>query len=151
MSYQKSVARARFAAAVAAGAVAAGVIGPAAPATAQPFGFHVAVAYSFRSDVGGVGRGQTEDSARIEALKACQDKGGNHCVWFGATRNICIALAVLGAKEWVTATGSSLAAAEQQALADNPGSRIVASGCALPQPTTTKPRPTIVPPAPAEQ
>ncbi|MCT7661431.1 DUF4189 domain-containing protein [Mycobacterium deserti] len=156
MSRQKSSPRTRFAAAAiaAAAAVGVGTLSPPPTADAQPFSFYVAVAYSFRSDVGAVGRSTAEDGARIAALQACQDKGGNHCVWFGTARNVCIALAVLGAQEWVTKNGIDVQSAEQNALAANPGGRIAASGCALQSPTSnppTKPRPTIVPPVPAEQ
>lgn len=142
--------RVRLAAAAiaAAGAVAAGALGPVAPANANQT-YWVALAYSFRSDIGGVkGLALSEQDARYGAQMDCQNKGGNHCTWFGSFENTCAALAVLGQHEWKTATGSNRSAAEQAALAANPGGRIVASGCAsnpAPPVKTTIPRPTLSP------
>jgi hypothetical protein len=87
------------------------------------------------------------EQARIGALKNCQDTGGNQCVWFGTFRNECAALAVLGAKEWITASGPDLETAKQKALAANPGGRVAASGCASWR-KPTSPLPTLPFPVP---
>jgi hypothetical protein len=136
-THQKRRARGRIAAAtmVAAGAVVAGALGTGSPANAN-VDYYVALAYSWQSNVGGMANNQTEaePGARHAALRNCQDvHGGNNCTWYGTFKNECAALAVDGEKDWATGTGplfGGLQTAEQNALAANPGGRIVASGCA---------------------
>lgn len=163
MSQQKSPSH-RLAATtmLAAGAAAAAILAP--PAAHANVDYYVALAYSLESDIGGIANNVTDpEQARIGALKSCQDRGGNHCVWYGTFRNECAALAVKGVQEWVAIPAADLQTAEQKALAANPGSKIGVSGCAHvpkrrppiptgPLPTLTQnPIPTIVPPAPAQQ
>lgn len=119
------------AAALIAGATIAGTLGAtaiAAPSNAAP-NLYVALAYSFQSNVSGIAVTGDPEESRINSLANCQDKGGNHCVWFGSFENTCAALAILGQQEWVTATGATPKDAENQALAQNPGSHIAVSGC----------------------
>ena len=131
-----TISRTRIAAAatLAAGAVLAGALGSAAPANAAT-DYWVGLAYSFDSGIAGKSFGVTiEDQARILALQKCQDSGGNHCVWFGSFKNECAAMSILGDREWHTAAASTVAAAEQLALQQNPGSHIAVSGCSGPSP-----------------
>jgi hypothetical protein len=90
---------------------------------------HIGLAYSFQSGIPGVAVRGVYDQSRIDSLSICQDNGGNHCVWFGTFTNTCAAMAILGAQEWNTATGATRKDAEDQALAQNPGSHIAVSGC----------------------
>ena len=150
-THQKGRARGRIAAAaMAAGAVVAAALGTGSPANAN-VDYYVALAYSFTSDIGGMANNQTEaePGARFAALRNCQDSGGNNCIWFGTFKNECAALAVLGAQDAATGTGPDIRTAEQNALAGNPGGRIVASGCAHTPPghggPITAPTHTLVP------
>jgi hypothetical protein len=128
----------------------AGALGTGSPANANA-DYYVALAYSFQSDVADFANNLTDsEQARFASLKNCQDdNGGNHCIWYGSFRNECAALAVLGAKDAATGTGPDPRTAEQNALAANPGGRIVASGCARSLghggPLTTAPTHTLVP------
>ena len=115
-------------AALAAGAALAGAFGAAAPANAAP-DLYLGLSYSFDSDISGIAVTGNEEQSRINSLSNCQDKGGNHCVWYGTFKNTCAALAILGQQEWNTATGATPKDAENQALAQNPGSHIAVSGC----------------------
>ena len=135
-THQKGRARGRIAAAaMAAGAVVAAALGAGSPANASA-DYYVALAYSFQSDVAGMANNLTDsEQARFASLKNCQDdNGGNHCIWYGSFKNECAALAVLGAQDAATGTGPDIRTAEQNALAANPGGRIVASGCARTRP-----------------
>ena len=115
-------------AALTGGAALAGTFGAAAPAQAAP-DMYIALSYSFTSDISGIAVTNDSEQSRINSLGNCQDKGGNHCVWFGTFKNTCAALAILGQQEWNTATGATPKDAEDQALAQNPGSHIAVSGC----------------------
>jgi hypothetical protein len=132
-----TISRTRIAAAasLAAGAVLAGTLGSAASANAAP-DLYIALAYSFQSDVSGIAVTGDMEQSRINALANCQDKGGNHCVSFALEKNTCAALAILGQQEWNTATGATTKDAENQALAQNPGSHIAVSGCTSGRPWT---------------
>lgn len=125
-----TVSRTRIAAAatLAAAAVLAGTLGSAAPANAAP-DLHIGLAYSFQSGIPGIAVRSVYDQSRIDSLSICQDGGGNHCVWFGTFTNTCAALAILGEQEANTATGATRKDAEDQAMAQNPGSHIAVSGC----------------------
>jgi hypothetical protein len=125
-----AVSRTRIAAAatLASAAVLAGTLGSAAPAHAAP-DLYIGLAYSFQSDISGIAVTGDMEPARINSLGNCQDKGGNHCVAFAVEKNTCAALAILGAQEWNTATGATTKDAEDQAMAQNPGSHIAVSGC----------------------
>jgi Domain of unknown function (DUF4189) len=125
-----TISRTRIAAAatLAAGAVLAGALGSAAPANAAP-DLHIGLAYSFQSGIPGIAVRGDKEQSRIDSLSICQDTGGNHCVWFGTFTNTCAAMAIEGELEWNTATGSTRKDAEDQALAQNPGSHIAVSGC----------------------
>lgn len=116
------------AAALTAGAALAGAFGAAAPANAAPDLF-IALSYSFQSNVAGIAVTGDSEQSRLKSLSNCQDSGGNHCVTFAIEKNTCVAMAILGVQEWNTATGATRKAAENQALAQNPGSHIVGSGC----------------------
>ena len=126
-----TISRTRIAAAatLAAGAVLAGALGSAAPANAAP-DLYIGLAYSFQSDISGIAVTGDREQSRIDSLGYCHDSGGNHCVAFAVEKNTCAALAILGAQEYNTATGSTRKDAEDQALAQNPGSHIAVSGCA---------------------
>lgn len=115
-------------AALAAGAVIAGALGSATPANAAP-DLYIGLAYSFESGISGIAVTGDSEESRINSLGNCQDKGGNHCVAFAIEKNTCAALAILGVQEWNTATGATRKDAEDQALAQNPGSHIAVSGC----------------------
>jgi hypothetical protein len=117
-----------IAATLVAGAALAGAFGAAAPTNAVA-DLYLGLSYSFDSDISGIAVVAIENDARINSLGNCQDKGGNHCVWFGTFRNTCAAMAIEGVQEWNTATGASRKDAENQALAQNPGSHVVVSGC----------------------
>lgn len=113
---------------LAAGAVLAGALGTATPANAAP-DLYIALAYSFDSSISGIAVTTDGETSRINALANCQDKGGNHCTAFAVEKNTCAALAILGQQEWNTATGATRKDAEDQALAQNPGSHVAVSGC----------------------
>jgi hypothetical protein len=115
-------------AALAAGAALAGAFGVAAPANAAPDLF-IALAYSFQSDIPGLAVTGDREQSRIDSLSLCQYDGGNHCVVFAIEKNTCAALAILGEQESITATGATRKDAEDQAMAQNPGSHIAVSGC----------------------
>jgi Domain of unknown function (DUF4189) len=115
-------------AALTAGAGLAGAFGAAAPAQAAPDMF-IALSYSFQSNISGIAVTNDSEQSRINSLLNCQDKGGNHCVTFAIEGNTCVALAILGQQEWNTATGATPKDAQDQALAQNPGSHIAVSGC----------------------
>ena len=125
-----TISRTRIAAAasLAAGAVLAGTLGSAASANAAP-DLYIALAYSFQTDVSGIAVTGDWEQSRIDSLASCQYNGGNHCVAFAVEKNTCAALAILGQQEWNTATGATTKDAENQALAQNPGSHIAVSGC----------------------
>jgi hypothetical protein len=125
-----TISRTRIAAAasLAAGAVLAGTLGSAAPANAAP-DLYIALAYSFDSDISGLAVTGDSEQSRIDSLSLCQYDGGNHCVVFAIEKNTCAALAILGEQEHNTATGATRKDAEDQALAQNPGSHIAVSGC----------------------
>jgi hypothetical protein len=116
------------AATLAAGAVLAGALGSATPANAAP-DLYIGLAYSFQSGISGIAVTGNDEQSRINSLGNCQDKGGNHCVWFGTFKNTCAAMAILGQQEWNTATGATPKDAQDQAVAQNPGSHIAVSGC----------------------
>jgi Domain of unknown function (DUF4189) len=115
-------------AALTGGAALAGAFGAAAPAQAAP-DMYIALSYSFTSDISGIAVTNDSEQSRINSLGNCQDKGGNHCVAYAIEKNTCVALAILGQQEWNTATGATPKDAEDQALAQNPGSHIAVSGC----------------------
>lgn len=115
-------------AALTAGAALVGAFGAASPAQAAP-DLYIALSYSFQSSVSGVAVRPDSETARIDSLASCQDKGGNHCVTFAIEKNTCVALAILGVQEWNTATGATPKDAQDQALAQNPGSHIAVAGC----------------------
>ena len=116
------------AAALVVGATLVGAFSAAAPANAAP-DLYVGLSYSFQSSISGIAVTGDGEQSRINSLGNCQDKGGNHCVWFGSFKNTCAALAILGQQEWNSATGATRKDAEDQALAQNPGSHIAVSGC----------------------
>ena len=135
-THQSRRARSRIAAVtVAVGAVVAAALGTGSSANANT-DYYVALAYSFQSDVAGFANNLTDsEQARFASLRNCQDDNdGNHCIWYGSFKNECAALAVLGAQDAATGTGPDVRTAEQNALAANPGGRIVASGCARTRP-----------------
>ena len=115
-------------AALTGGAALAGAFGAAAPAQAAP-DMYIALSYSFTSDISGIAVTNDSEQSRINSLGNCQDKGGNHCGTYAIEKNTCVALAILGQQEWNTATGATPKDAEDQALAQNPGSHIAVSGC----------------------
>jgi hypothetical protein len=115
-------------AALTAGAALAGAFGMAAPANAAP-DMYIALSYSFQSNVSGIAVRPDSEKARIDSLAICQDGGGNHCVTFAIEKNRCAAMAIEGELEWKTATGATRKDAEDQALAQNPGSHVAVSGC----------------------
>jgi len=115
-------------AALTGGAALAGAFGAAAPAQAAP-DMYIALSYSFTSDISGIAVTNDKEQSRINSLGNCQDKGGNHCVAYAIEKNTCVALAILGQQESNTATGATPKDAEDQALAQNPGSNIAVSGC----------------------
>ncbi len=133
---------------LAAGAALAGLFGTASPAGAAS-DLYVGLAYSFDTNVSGIAVTGDSEQSRIGSLGNCQDKGGNHCVWFGSFKNTCAALAILGAQEWNTATGATRKDAEDQALAQNPGSHIAVSGCTSGNPRKPPARVPLVPLTPA--
>lgn len=126
-----STTRKSAAVALAVGATLAGVF--AAPAQAGP-GMYVALSYSFQSGVSGVAVNPDMNTARINSLQVCQDNLGNHCVAFAVELDTCAALAILGVQEHNVATGATRKDAENQALAQNPGSEIAVSGCSTDRP-----------------
>jgi hypothetical protein len=125
---------------VAAGAIVAGALGAAAPANAADN--YVAIAWSNGNGIGGAGVAPDAHTADIAAINDCVSKGGDHCGNYGDTLNGCIAVAVEGAQLFVTATGPTRGAAEQSALAQNAGSHIGASGCAVTYTRISPPPPT---------
>ena len=115
-------------AALAGGAALASAFGAVAPAQAAP-DLYIALSYSFDSSISGIAVTNDSEQSRINSLANCQDKGGNHCGTYAIEKNTCVALAILGQQEWNTATGATPKDAENQALAQNPGSHIAVSGC----------------------
>lgn len=111
-----------------AGAALASALGSAATANAAPDLF-IALSYSFQNNISGIAVTDNSEQSRINSLANCQDSGGNHCVTFAIEKNTCVALAILGQDEWNTATGATRKDAEDQALAQNPGSHVAVSGC----------------------
>lgn len=102
-------------------------------APAQAADAYVALSYSLESKVAGVAVAATRDSARIASLQKCQDSGGNHCVTYEIAQNSCAALAIgtdpVLHQEWSVATNSLVEMARKQALTNNGGGVIGASGC----------------------
>jgi hypothetical protein len=141
-------------AAVLAAAVMLGGIGLAAPAQAADS--YIALSYSLQSQKSGIAIADSESAARVASLRDCQANGGNQCVPYVNVKNACAAIAVFGTEEWTIGKGSELALAQKQALTNNPGSRLGASGCATslqaPQPDQSAPQstPPLPPPPPVE-
>ena len=116
---------------LATGAIVIGAFGAAAPAHAVDA--YVALSYSLESKKSGMAVAATEDAAKTESLNNCVANGGNHCTPYVIAQNSCAALAI-GTdptlhQEWSTATNSILEMARKQALTNNGGGIIGASGC----------------------
>jgi hypothetical protein len=116
-----------------------------AEAPPTPSNIWVAVSRGYPHDagsaadqIGGVGTGPDEHTAMIASLNNCASRGAGNCGYLGDTENRCIALAVAGDKDWATGIGPFIYRAQRNALAQNPGGHIVASGCAHNPPTVAK-------------
>ena len=84
------------------------------------------------STVGGVSVNADENTARIQSLSDCQNKGGNHCVTEASAHNGCAAAASNDYGEMAGGTGATRSVAEGGAMAglsNQTGAHVVVSSC----------------------
>ena len=116
---------------LATGAMVIGAFGAAAPVQAADA--YVSLSYSLASKVSGMAVAATKGAAEAESLNDCVANGGSQCVTYVSALNGCAAIAV-GTdpalhQEISSATNSIVEMARKQALSNNGGGVIGASGC----------------------